>query len=145
MRANVLNVLTRATGAVGLGLVLYDSHNAGKIKASMEEKHHKTDQLKTRYLEDMKLDKPSIIKQDAKGHVFKFFVHENMSEPYNVTKGYGRGFLGMLTQHLLPFGLSLGALLFSRNGFMSKFCGAGLVAYGALFLAEEMFGFGKAE
>lgn len=145
MRANLLNVLTKTTGAVGLGLVLYDSHNAGKIKASMEEKHHKSDQLKERYMEDMKLDKPSIIKQDAKGRVFRFFVHENMSEPYAVSKGYGKGFLDMLGQHVVPFGLSLGALLFSRNGFMSKFCGAGLVAYGALFLAEEMFGVGKAE
>lgn len=144
MRANVLNFLTKATGAVGLGLVLYDAHNAGKIKASMEEKHHKTEQLTGRYLEEMKMDKPSLLKQEAKHHVFNFFVHENMSEPYNTTKGYGRGFLGMLTQHLLPLGLSLVALL-GGKGVVSKFCGAGLLAYGALFLAEEIFGFGKAE
>lgn len=143
MRTNVLNVLTKATGAAGLGLVLYDAHNAGKIKASMEEKHHKTEQLKDRYMEEMKLDKPSVLKDEAKHHVFNFFLHENMSEPYNVTKGYGKGFLDMLTQHLLPFGLSIGALATRR--IVSKFCGAGLLAYGALFLAEEMFGFGKAE
>ena len=144
MRINVLNVLTKATGAVGLGLVLYDAHNAGKIKGSMEEKRHKTHQLTDRYLEEMKIDKPSVLKQEAKHHVFNFFVHENMSEPYNTTKGYGRGFLGMLTNHVLPLALSLGALLGGR-GVFSKFCGAGLLAYGGMFLAEEMFGFGKAE
>lgn len=143
MRTNVLNVLTKVTGAAGLGLVLYDAHNAGKIKASMEEKHHKTEQLKDRYMEEMKLDKPSVLKDEAKHHVFNFFLHENMSEPYNMTKGYGKGFLDMLTQHLLPFGLSVVAL--ATKGFVSKFCGAGLLAYGALFLAEEMFGFGKVE
>lgn len=143
MRTNVLNVLTKVTGAAGLGLVLYDAHNAGKIKASMEEKHHKTEQLKDRYMEEMKLDKPSVLKDEAKHHVFNFFLHENMSEPYNITKGYGKGFLDMLTQHLLPFGLSVVAL--ATKGIASKFCGAGLLAYGALFLAEEMFGFGKVE
>lgn len=143
MRVNFLNVLTKVTGAAGLGLVLYDSHNAGKIKASMEEKYHKTDQLKERFIDDMKLDRPSVIKQDAKHHVFNFFVHENMSEPYTLGKGYGRGFLGMLTQNVLPFGLSVIAL--ATNGIVSKFCGAGLLAYGAMFLAEEMFGIGKVE
>ena len=144
MRASILNVLTKATGAIGLGLVLYDAHNAGKIRSSMEAKYHKTGQLTGRYLDNMTLDKPSIVKQAAKRHIFDFFVHENMSEPYNTTKGYGKGFSGMLTQHILPFGLSLGALLGGKGAF-SKFCGAGLLAYGGLFLAQEIFGIGKSE
>lgn len=144
MRVNVLNILTKATGAAGLGLVLYDAHNAGKIKGSMEEKNHKAHQLTGKYMEEMTIDKPSLLKQEAKHHVFNFFVHENMSEPYTVGKGYLRGFAGMLTHHVLPFGLALGALLGGKGPF-SKFCGAGLVVYGAMFLVEELFGLGKAE
>jgi len=29
------------------------------------------------------------------------------------------------------------------KGIFSKFCGAGLLAYGGIFLAQEMFGIGK--
>lgn len=138
MRANALNVLTKVTGAVGLGMVLYDAHNYGKTNSHMGELDHKAHQLKSRYMEELKLDKPSVIKQEAKHKIFNFFVHEKMSEPYVLAKGYGDGFMSMLTQHIVPFGLSIIAL--ATNGIVSKFCGAGLLAYGALFLAEEVAG-----
>lgn len=138
MRANLLNVLTKVTGAAGLGLVLYDAHKYGKTNSHMGEMDHKAHQLKSRYMEEMKLDKPSIIKQEAKHKIFNFFVHEKMSEPYVLAKGYGDGFMTMLTHNVVPFGLSIIAL--ATNGIVSKFCGAGLLAYGAMFLAEEFAG-----
>lgn len=138
MRANVLNVLTKVTGAAGLGLVLYDAHHYGKTNSHMGELDHKAHQLKGRYMDEMMLDKPSIIKQEAKHKIFNFFVHEKMSEPYVLAKGYGDGFMSMLTQHIVPFGLSIGALV--TRGVASKFCGLGLLAYGAMFLAEEIAG-----
>lgn len=138
MRANLLNVLTKVTGAAGLGLVLYDAHKYGKTNSHMGEMDHKAHQLKSRYMDEMKLDKPSIVKQETKHRIFNFFVHEKMSEPYVLAKGYGDGFMSMLTQHVVPFGLSIGALV--TNGIVSKFCGAGLLAYGAMFLAEEFAG-----
>lgn len=140
MRTNVLNILTKATGAVGLGLVLYDAHNYGKTSSHMGELDHKAHQLTGRFLGETMLDKPSIVKQEAKRRVFNFFVHEKMSEPYTLAKGYGNGFFTMLSQHLLPLGLSVGALLGSKKGVFSKFCGAGLLAYGGMFLVEEFFG-----
>jgi len=144
MSSGVLNILTKATGAVGAGLILYDAHNAGKIKAPMYEKNHKAEQLSERYLDDMKLDSPSVVKAKAKHHIFKFFVDENISEFFTTINGYCKGFGSMLVNNIIPFVFSLGALL-SRNGFISKFCGAGLLAYGGMFLAQEMFGIGKSK
>lgn len=138
MRANLLNVLTKVTGAAGLGLVLYDAHKYGKSNSHMDELDHKANQLKSRYMDEMMLDKPSIVKQETKHKIFNFFVHEKMSEPYELAKGYGDGFMTMLTHNVVPFGLSIGALV--TRGVVSKLCGVGLLVYGAIFLAEEFAG-----
>lgn len=147
MGSGVLNVLAKTTGAVGLGLVLYDAHNAGKIKAPMEAKNHKSEQLQERYIDDMKLDKPSVVKAEAKHHIFRFFLDESFSEFFVSAKGYCKGFGEMLGSHVLPFALAMGTFVGSNGirGGVSKFCGAGLLLYGGMFLAEEFLGVGKSE
>lgn len=140
---NVSNVLTKTVGVIGLGLIAVDSHAAGTKKAVATEKEHKAGSLSKRYLEDAKLDSPSIVKTHAKKSIFKYFVDENLSGFFVAIGGYMKGFGDMLVNNVIPFGLAVGTLLTKKA--VSKCFGAGLLAYGGIFLIQEIFGIGKSE
>ncbi len=145
---NVSNVLTKTVGVIGLGLVAYDSHAAGKHEAHAHEKEHKATSLAGRYLEDTKLDSNSMVKAQAKEHIFKYFMDENISGFFGAIKGYTKGFSEVLVSNVVPFALAVGTLLTNKKNsknIISKCFGAGLLAYGGIFLAQEIFGIGKAE
>lgn len=140
---NVSNVLTKTVGVIGLGLIAYDSHSAGKRKAASTEKDHKATSLANHYLEDQKLDSPSIVKAHAKESIFRYYVDENLSGFFGAIGGYVKGFNNMLVSNVVPFALAAGTLV--TKNLVSKCFGAGLLAYGGIFLAQEAFGIGKAE
>lgn len=146
----ITNILTKSLGAAAVGLVVYDAHNAGKIKAPMNEKTRKANRLEERYLDDMKLSSPSVVESAVKKRMFQYSLDENITPTYNNITGYFKGFGSMLVDHAIPLGLALGALLFGGIkgkgvfGVVSKFCGAGLLVYGGMFLLREAFGVGKA-
>lgn len=144
MNGKVLNVLTKTVGAAGLGLVLYDSHHAGKIKAPITEMEGKSKSLSHHYMEDMKLESASKVRAHAKEGIFKYFLDENFSGFFHATSGYIGGFCSMLTTNAIPLALSIGTLI-GGKGIFSKACGAGLLAYGGIFLAQEALGIGKKE
>lgn len=151
MAMNVSNILTKTVGAIGLGLVAYDSHVVGKIESRSVPKNHKSEVLVDHYIDDLKLDSPSVVKQHAKKGIFKYFLDENLSEFFLGVGGYIKGFSSMLVNNVVPFGLAVGTLMgkeggsFLRSQTVSKFCGAGLLAYGGIFLAQEFFGIGKSK
>lgn len=140
---SVSNVLTKTVGVIGLGLVAVDAHHAGKHEAGVMEKEHKADSLSKRYMEDQKLDSNSIVKAHAKEHIFKYFLDENLSGFFTAISGYAKGFTETVVNNVIPFGLAVGTLLTKKA--VSKCFGAGLLAYGGIFLAQEIFGIGKAE
>jgi hypothetical protein len=140
---NIGNILTKVTGGVGLGLILIDSHNAGKISASQTEKNHKATSISERYLDDMKLDSPSVVKQHVKKGLFNYFVDENLTGFFTSIGGYVNGFSKMMVGNVIPLALSAGT--FAGKGLFSKACGIGLLAYGGIFLAQEIFGIGKSK
>ena len=143
------NILTKAVGVIGLGLVGYDAHVAGKINAYSSEKNHKADSLSERYLDDLKLDSPSITKARVKEELFKYSTDETMTGFFHNIGGYIRGSIFSVVGNVIPFGLALGAILGGGaagrglGGTVSKFCGVGLAAYGSIFLLQEVFGIGK--
>ncbi|MFA7657852.1 MAG: hypothetical protein WCY19_00290 [Candidatus Gastranaerophilaceae bacterium] len=143
----IANVLTQTLGAATLGLIAYDSHIAGKIKASAYEKNHKATGLTERYLDDMKLDSPSTVEAGVKKELFKYSLDENLTGFFTNIAGYGKGFASMLVSEVIPFGLAIGTFFGKRGGkqIFSKFCGAGLIAYGGIFLLQEAFGIGKSK
>jgi len=68
-------------------------------------------------------------------------LDENLSGFFTGIGGYVKGFTSMLVTNIVPAALSVGAIL--TKGLASKLCGAGLLAYGGIFLAQEIFGIGK--
>lgn len=141
VNSGVVNFLTKSVGVATLGLVAYDAHVAGKIEAPKYEKNHKAESLEEHYFNDMKLDSPSIVKSAVKKEIFKHHVDENLSGFFTSGIGYFNGAFSMLARDFIPLGLAAGTI--ATKGIFSKFCGAGLLAYGGIFLLQEVFGIGK--
>lgn len=142
MNGKVLNILTKTVGAAGLGLVLYDAHHAGKIQSPIAEMRGKSSSLAHHYMEDMKLESPSRVRKAAKEGIFRYNLDENLTGFFHSTGGYMEGFTSMIITNAVPLALSVGTLI-GGKGLFSKACGAGLLAYGGIFLLQEAFGFGK--
>lgn len=138
-----LNILTKTVGATGLALVAYDAHTTGRIVSPEYVKEKKTDGITERYLDDLKLDSKSIVKQHAKEGIFKYFLDENLSGFFHGVSGYFHGLGESMSSNVVPLALSLGT--FVGKGFFSKLSGVGLLAYGGIFLAQELLGIGKHE
>ena len=143
----IANIATKAFGAGALALVAYDCHTAAKIHAHAYEKNHKAEGITERFLEDQKMESPSIVRQQAKEGIFKFFLDENFSDFFVSIAGYAKGFSSMLVSNVIPFALAAGTLMGKKGTkqIFSKFCGAGLLAYGGVFLAQEVLGIGKSK
>lgn len=145
--SGVLNVIAKVAGGIGLGLIAIDAHCAGRIRASSNEKNHKADSLEKRHMEDMKLDSPSVVESAVKKRIFQYSLDENATGFFHNIGGYLKGFGSMFVSHAIPFALAIGTFVGSRGirGGFSKFCGAGLIAYGGAFLLREIFGIGKSK
>lgn len=140
---NVTEGLAKTVGVIGLGLVVYDSHKAGKHISGEYAKEKKADSLSEHYLDDLKLDSNSTVKMKAKEGIFRYHLDENLTGFFNGITGYAKGFCDLLVSNAIPFGLSVGTLL--TKGLASKVFGAGLLAYGGVFVAQEFLGIGKSE
>jgi len=140
---NVPNIITKTVGAIGLGLIAYDSHIAAKIESAAYPKECKANSLVQNNMDYLTLDSPSIVKQKVKKGILDFKTDETISEFCNGILGYFKGFGNMLTKHAVPLTLATGTVL--TKGIFSKAFGAGLIAYGGIFLAQEFFGIGKSE
>ncbi len=146
---SITNVLAKTAGIIGLGLVAYDSHKVGQHHSVTNANNIKTNNITNRYLEDMKLDSASYVKNGMQKGIFKYSLDENISTFFTGIGGYLEGFGSMLVSNVIPFGLALGAFLggglkgHGIGGGVSKFCGIGLLAYGAMALAQGIFNIGK--
>lgn len=140
---SVSNILVKTAGIGALGLVAYDSHNAGKIEAGAYQKTVKSKSLAQNAIDDLTLSDPSIVKQKVKGKIFQFNLDENLSGFFTSIAGYIKGFASMTVSNVIPMGLALGTVLSPSKTLLSKTFGVGLLAYGAVFLAQEVLGIGK--
>lgn len=139
----LFDVLAKPLGVIGLGLVGYDCHVTGAIRSSVNAKEIKTNSLEKQYMEELSMASPSSVRRNVKRGLFRFNADENISPFFNGLSGYIKGFGSMLVHNIIPLGLAAGALLTKKP--ISKFFGIGLLAYGGVFLAQEIFGIGKTE
>lgn len=137
------NFATKTLGVIGLGLVAYDSHVRGAAESHEYAKKIKADSITKHYLDELSLENPSMVREEVKKQIFNYRLDENFSSFFTGIAGYCKGFGEMLVKNVVPFGLSVGTVL--TKGIVSKLFGAGLLAYGGVFLAQEIFGIGKTE
>lgn len=143
---SVTGIIAKSAGIVGLGLIGYDAHKYAKEESSATQKTLKADGLADSYVNTLTLDTPSTVKSKVKNGIFHMHLEENMSDFFNGISGYGKGFFSTLVSYAIPLTLSLGTLMGSWKNLqnptiaqsakklVSKACGAGLIAYGAISL-----------
>ena len=138
--SNKSRIVTGAIGLVGLGIIAYDAHNVGKIQADLYASER--DAKATLYYlnNDMYLTSMSRSQEKVKDFAYKSELGQGWRRFINTPIGYICGFCSMLVSHVVPLGLSLGAL-FSK-GITSKVCAGGAVLYGAYELLKNIFGMG---
>lgn len=137
---NVSNLATKAMGAAALGMVLYDSNYAGAIESRSYQRKSNADSVTDVFMENMALDRPSIVQSKLRNKYLKFKMDENFTDFFEIATGYVKGFSSMLVNNVVPFGLSLGAL--ATKGIVSKTFGVGLLGYGIVYLLQDVMNFG---
>lgn len=135
---NISNIVTKAIGIAGLGMVLYDSHYAGGIESKAYQKKCNTNNVTETFMETMSLDRPSIVQAKMKNRYLKFKMDENFTDFFEGIIGYAKGFGSMLVNNVVPFGLALGTV--ATKGIASKAFGLGLLGYGVVYLLHDVMG-----
>lgn len=138
---STLGFISKTAGIVGLGIVAYDSHKTGMHHSEVNVKETKAGSLSHHFMEDMSSESPSTAKMKLRETILNYRMDENISGFFTGIQGYAKGFGEMLIHNAIPFVLSLGAVC--TKGAASKFFGVGLLAYGGIILAQEIFGIGK--
>jgi len=138
---NISNIITKGIGVAALGMVAVDSHSAGKIESSANQKKAKAGGLSDAYFNTLTQDSPSVIQSKIKNKFFGLQLDENLSAAFTGIAGYAKGFSSMLVSNVIPLALSAGIMM--TKGITSRVFGAGLLAYGGLFIGREVLGIGK--
>ena len=138
---DVTRILTKTVGVVGLGLIGYDAHVAGKIESSSYQKRCTADGVTRAYENTMKLENPSVVEAKGKTAFFNYQLENNLSDFFTGIAGYLKGAGSMLVGNVIPLALSAGTVF--TKGLASKACGIGLLAYGGIFFIQNILGIGK--
>ncbi len=139
-RVNAGKILTKGVGIAALGLVGYDAHYNGKLQADLyaSEKDAKSTAF---YLNNsMYSTNMSKIQEAVRDASYTMELDSGWKRFFNKGIGYIKGFTSMLVDHVVPFGLGVGALL--TKGKTSKLFAGGLCVYGAYEFVKNFFGWG---
>ena len=141
MNIKASQLIAKSVGVTGLGMVLYDSHNLGKIEAAAHQKKCGANTTSMAFENTLSLNNPSIVEDKVKKGISRFVMDEGILEFWDGLVGYTKGFSNMLTTHVIPLGLSVATL--ATKGTASKVFGYGLLTYGSIFMLREFAGFFK--
>lgn len=133
-------LIARAAGVTGLGAVAYDANHIGNVRADLyasEKDAAATDYYLNNTLYSSNMSK---IQSGIKDAAFKMQLDQGWRRFLNMGIGYIKGFSSMLVEHVVPFGLGLGALL--ARGKAAKICAGGLGIYAAFEFVRNFFGLG---
>lgn len=140
VKTNVIKYLPKAAGVAALGVCAYDAHIVGKLQADVYAKSKDADACMETYSNTRYLSTPSMTVSKMKDSVHNFEVDSNFRHFFNSGIGYFKGFIGMLMDNVVPFGLGLGALL--GKGKWAKGSAIGLGIYAGISFFKDVLGFG---
>lgn len=140
IRGNTGKYIAKGIGLAALGMVGYDAHYIGKIEADTYASE-KDAQSTGKYLNNtLYSTNMSKIQDKIKEVSYEMELDCGYKRFFNSGIGYLKGFTNMLIEHVLPFGLGLGALF--AKGKASKICAGGLGLYGTYEFLRNFFGWG---
>jgi len=132
--------IARAAGIAGLGAVAYDAHHIGNCRADWYAKEKDVAATDFYLNNTLYSTNMSRIQAGIKETALNMQLNQGWRRFINLGIGYVKGFSSMLVEHVVPFGLSLGALL--AKGKAAKVCAGGLGIYAAFEFIRNFFGLG---
>ncbi len=140
IKGNAGNILTKGVGLAALGLVGYDAHYQGKLQADLYASE-KDAKYAAYYLNNsMYSTNMSKIQEAVRDASFNMELDSSWKRFFNKGIGYIKGFTSMLVDHVVPFGLGIGALL--TKGKTAKVFAGGLGIYTIYEFLKNFFGCG---
>ncbi len=128
--------IAKGIGIATLGLIAYDSHYLGKIKADTYSSERDADASLYYLNNTLYSNNMSKVEEGIKEGALNLELHQGVRRFFNEGIGYIKGFTSMLISNVVELGLGIGALL------GSKFSAIGLCAIGAYKLIKNAFGLG---
>lgn len=140
LSGNIGNYAAKGVGLATLGLVGYDAHRVAKLESDTYATE-KDVSAASHYLNNSLYNSGmSTVAQKVKDGAFGMEIDQTWRRFFNLGIGYVKGFTSMLTSHVVPFALGLGALL--TKGLPSKICAGTALVYGFGKLVVNFFGIG---
>ena len=140
IKNNKGRILTSGVGVLGLGFIGYDAHYYGKIKSDLYASEKDAASAAYYLNNDMYVTSMSKTEEKVRDLSLKMELGHGWKRFINSAIGYVRGFFTMLISHVVPLGLSLGAIM--APGKWNKVCAGGLGLYGLYEFVKNFFGFG---
>ena len=133
-------LLAKASGAAGLGIVAYDANHIGKVQADYYASEK--DAAATSYYVNNAMYSTNMSKFESgiKNKAVHMQLDQGWRRFINLGIGYVKGFTSMLVEHVVPLGLGIGALF--TKGKVAKGFAGGLGIYAAYTVLKNFFGWG---
>jgi len=145
LKNNYGKYLAKAAGAAAVGIVAYDAHIVGKLKADTYAQQREANRASSAAHNMRYLSEPSTVQSEIKKKLFNIEMENNFFKFFNSGIGYFKGLGEMLVSGVVPLGLGLTALLASpkKHGTLCKGAGWGLVAYAGIKFFKDIIGLGN--
>lgn len=145
IKNNYGKYLAKAAGAAAVGMVAYDAHVIGKLRADTYSQTSEANRTASFATNTLYLSEPSTIQSKVKKKLFNLELENNFLNFFNSAAGYFSGLGEMLVSGVVPLGLGLTALLagVKKHGKICKGAGIGLLVYGGIKLVRDILGAGR--
>lgn len=141
-KINMPKLIAKGIGLGTLGIVGYDAHVVGKLQSEVTAKSADANASADFFNNTMYLDTPSTSKSKLAKMVFNMELEQNWRSFFNSAAGYSKGVGSMFVSNVIPFALSLVALL-SKSTVGSWIGAAGSLIYGGYVFSKDVLGFGR--
>ena len=145
IKNNYGKYLAKAAGAAAVGMVAYDAHVIGKLRADTYSQSAEANRTASLATNTLYLAEPSTIQTKVKKKLFNLELENNFLNFFNSAAGYFSGLGEMLVSGVVPLGLGLTALLAGakKHGKICKGAGIGLLVYGGIKFVRDILGVGS--
>ena len=140
IKGNAGKYLAKGVGIAALGCVGYDAHYIGKLQADIYASEKDANSAAYYLNNSLYSTNMSKIQEGVRDASYKIDLDQGYKRFFNSGIGYLKGFGSMVINHVIPFGLGLGALL--AKGKLSKGCAGALGVYAGFEFLRNFFGWG---
>ena len=138
---SVANIACKTVGIAGISAALYDAGKIGSEESRREKWIVNADHFERVHDATRTMSTESHVTNFIQDKAKDYRMNNPLFSIFGSIKGFCKGFLNSLGDHILP--VSLASMAPAGNGAWAKIGAWGLAGYTALMIAREGFGIGK--